>query len=97
MVSNFVGICFARTLHYQFYCWYFHSLPYLLLQQQEQVAYYSISIAVLLLVAIEMAFLTYPATPLSSALLQISHMAILSQIRPPPCCWEDNDDKKKSK
>lgn len=27
---NFAGILFARSLHYQFYCWYYHSIPYLL-------------------------------------------------------------------
>lgn len=26
----FVGVAFARTLHFQFYAWYFHSLPFLL-------------------------------------------------------------------
>lgn len=30
LTSNLIGITFARTLHYQFYAWYFHSLPYLL-------------------------------------------------------------------
>ncbi|KAK9206864.1 hypothetical protein WN943_017146 [Citrus x changshan-huyou] len=28
--GNFIGIVCARSLHYQFYLWYFYSLPYLL-------------------------------------------------------------------
>ena len=28
--SNLVGMVFARSLHYQFYVWYFYSLPFLL-------------------------------------------------------------------
>ena len=79
MVSNFVGICFARTLHYQFYVWYFHSVPFLLLVQ----AKYPLIIRVALLVAIEFSFNVFPATPLSSAVLQMAHLLILAGVRPP--------------
>lgn len=79
-LSNFVGICFARTLHYQFYSWYVQALPYLLWSGSQL---YPLPVRVVILAAIEMSFLTFPATPLSSAVLQICHVLILLLSSPP--------------
>ncbi len=46
--SNFVGIMCARSLHYQFYSWYFHTLPFLLLRTRLPAV-----LSILLLVGIE--------------------------------------------
>ena len=116
LVSNFVGICFARTLHYQFYSWYFHALPYLLwcnsitdfsssctsllmtkdIDENENNGIESTKweknkpfntcchpiVRLILMVCVEIAFLTFPATPNSSIILQLCHFAVLYQIRP---------------
>ena len=92
--SNYIGICFARTLHYQFYSWYFHSLPFLLWcnsvasnnsnKATGTIVVDPIPHRILLLAVIEIAFLTFPATPTSSSVLQLAHMAILLRIQPPP-------------
>lgn len=93
-VSNFIGICFARTLHYQFYCWYFHAIPYLIwyttsivgVTSTKDSIWYHPMLRLSILFTIEMAFLTFPATSYSSFLLQMAHYAILIQIQPPPPC-----------
>ena len=72
-VSNFIGICCARTLHYQFYSWYFPSLPFLLWRETA----YPVIVRLLLLACVEYAFLTFPATASSSFILQIAHWVIL--------------------
>lgn len=84
-VANFVGIAFARTLHYQFYAWYISSVPFLLWASGRS----PVPLRIVLLVALEYAFLTFPATPGSSAVLQIAHVAILIQIKPPDMIWEE--------
>lgn len=73
--SNFIGMCFSRSLHYQFYVWYFHALPYLLWTTSLPV------IARLLLLGIvELAWNTYPSTDFSSASLHICHFILLAAI-----------------
>ncbi|KAG0099443.1 dolichyl-P-Man:Man(5)GlcNAc(2)-PP-dolichol alpha-1,3-mannosyltransferase [Podila epicladia] len=70
--SNFIGIVFARSLHYQFYAWYSMTLPYLLWQTRLPVV-----VRVLLFAAIEWSWNVFPATPVSSQALLASHLVIL--------------------
>ena len=70
--SNFVGIVFARSLHYQFYSWYFFTLPYLLWRTK-----IPIPLKLALLGCIEYAWNVYPSTVESSLLLFASHLIIL--------------------
>lgn len=70
--SNFVGMCFSRSLHYQFYVWYFHSLHYLLWATSLPAV-----VRLLLLGVIEMSWNTYPSTEFSSSALHVCHMIML--------------------
>ncbi|CAL1532391.1 unnamed protein product [Lymnaea stagnalis] len=70
--ANFIGMCFSRSLHYQFYVWYFHSLHYLV-----WCTPYPDVVRILLLGVIEFCWNTYPSTVTSSSLLHVSHAAIL--------------------
>lgn len=74
-LTNFIGVMCARSLHYQFYIWYFHSLPYLVWFTD-----YSLSLKFLILGLIEFAWNTYPSTELSSVLLHVSHCILLFGI-----------------
>ncbi|XP_042524648.1 dol-P-Man:Man(5)GlcNAc(2)-PP-Dol alpha-1,3-mannosyltransferase isoform X3 [Dipodomys spectabilis] len=76
--SNFIGICFSRSLHYQFYVWYFHTLPYLLWATPAR--WLTHLLRLLLLGLIELSWNTYPSTPCSSAALHICHAVILLQL-----------------
>ncbi|KAK6176852.1 hypothetical protein SNE40_015073 [Patella caerulea] len=70
--SNFIGMCFSRSLHYQFYIWYFHGLHYLLWATPIPTV-----LKVLILGVIELSWNTYPSTILSSSLLHGCHAILL--------------------
>ena len=70
--SNFIGMMCSRSLHYQFYVWYFHTLPFLLWS-----IHMSSALRLLILGIIEMCWNTYPSTILSSTMLHAAHLIIL--------------------
>jgi len=74
-MSNFIGMVFARSLHYQFYVWYYHTLHYL-----AWTTPFSTSLRLLLLGCLELCWNTYPSTDLSSGLLHCCHLALLGGL-----------------
>ncbi|KAJ8011584.1 hypothetical protein DPEC_G00059770 [Dallia pectoralis] len=73
--SNFIGMCFSRSLHYQFYVWYFHTLPFLL--WSAGVKKLAHLLRVLILGLVELSWNTYPSTIYSSAALHVCHLIML--------------------
>jgi len=73
--SNLIGIAFARTLHYQFYAWYFHQLPFLLYHAAVPGWAALASLAV-----VEGCYLTFPATAISSGALCFVHALLLVSL-----------------
>lgn len=69
---NFIGVACSRSLHYQFYIWYFHSLPYL-----SWFTDYHTSFKILILFLIEFCWNQYPSTIFSSVLLNACHIILL--------------------
>jgi len=74
---NFIGVACARSLHYQFYVWYYHQL-HLLCWVARPHRWNSLWLLVLGM--IELSWNTYPSTEGSSLALHASHLAILLGI-----------------
>ncbi|KAJ3055088.1 dolichyl-P-Man:Man(5)GlcNAc(2)-PP-dolichol alpha-1,3-mannosyltransferase [Rhizophlyctis rosea] len=70
--SNLVGITFARSLHYQFFSWYWHTLPFLLWRTSLPVV-----MRLALLIVIELCWNVFPSTTSSSATLFAAHGTLL--------------------
>nr|XP_046917255.1 lethal(2)neighbour of Tid protein-like isoform X2 [Dermatophagoides farinae] len=77
-ISNFIGIVFARSLHYQFYIWYYHSLPFLLWTTSNGSSHSMTNICMLGL--IELVWNIYPSTIWSSIILHLVHLTILYRL-----------------
>lgn len=71
-VTNLIGIACARSLHYQFYSWYFHSLLYLAFSTG-----YRKPVIFLILGVIELCWNTYPSTDVSSVTLHLCHILLI--------------------
>ncbi|CAK9175303.1 unnamed protein product [Ilex paraguariensis] len=74
-VGNFIGIVCARSLHYQFYSWYFYSLPYLLWKTP-----FPTLIRLILFMGVELCWNIYPSNIYSSVLLLSIHLVILGGL-----------------
>ncbi|KAI8921862.1 ALG3 protein-domain-containing protein [Powellomyces hirtus] len=74
---NLIGILCARSLHYQFWSWYAHSIPYLVWLPSTRATASAPSIS---FAGLEYAWNVYPSTPLSSLVLLFSHAVILARL-----------------
>ncbi|GFP85613.1 dol-p-man:man(5)glcnac(2)-pp-dol alpha-1 3-mannosyltransferase [Phtheirospermum japonicum] len=74
-VGNFIGIVCARSLHYQFYSWYFYSLPYLLWRTP-----FPTWLRLILFVTVEFCWNVFPSNAYSSAVLLGAHLVILGGL-----------------
>jgi len=74
-VCNFIGIVFARSVHFQFYCWYFHMIPYLVYKSRLGVIAGST-----IVVCIEIAYNIYPPHSITSSVLHCCHLVLLSAL-----------------
>ncbi|OXU26082.1 hypothetical protein TSAR_000198 [Trichomalopsis sarcophagae] len=70
--ANFIGLTFSRSLHYQFYIWYYHTLPYI-----AWCCDYKTITRLVILGLIEMCWNTYPSTIYSSICLHVCHIILL--------------------
>ncbi|KAL6515991.1 dolichyl-P-Man:Man(5)GlcNAc(2)-PP-dolichol alpha-1,3-mannosyltransferase [Orobanche gracilis] len=93
-VGNFIGIVFARSLHYQFYSWYFYSLPYLLWRTP-----FPTWLRLILFFTVELCWNIYPSNVSSSAVLVGAHLVILGGLwsAPPEYSYADGTDEKSAK
>ncbi|KAK9742534.1 hypothetical protein RND81_03G179800 [Saponaria officinalis] len=90
--GNFIGIVCARSLHYQFYSWYFFSVPYLLWKTR-----FPTLLRIALFAIVECCWNVYPSNSYSSAILLCVHLLILWGLWIAPPEYPYVDDKTPSR
>ena len=71
-LCNFMGIVFAKSLHYQFYVWYFHTLPYLAWRSRS-----SLLLKWMTVLCFEILWNWFPSNHVTSLFLCIIHLELL--------------------
>lgn len=80
LTSNFIGIAFARTIHYQFYVWYAHTIPLLI-----WTGNLPLPLKLSIPLAIELVFNIYPPHAKAATALHVAHALIfISLLHAPP-------------
>lgn len=74
--SNMIGIICARSLHYQFYSWYFHLIPVMASSKKDGASQRAM-VALVLFLAIEWAWNVFPSTSSSSLTLLACNASLL--------------------
>jgi alpha-1,3-mannosyltransferase len=69
--TNIIGITFARSLHYQFYSWYFYSIPFLLSLMKRPW------MGLVVFVGLEYVFMQFPPAAINSATMLCCHIVLL--------------------
>lgn len=77
VTSNLIGILCARSLHYQFYSWYFWTIPYVLSKVTPVFGHF---FALVAFASQEFAWNTYPSTNTSSAVLVGCNFALVAAL-----------------
>lgn len=85
--SNFIGIVFSRSLHYQFYVWYYHSLPFLLVSVRVPVV-----ARLLWLLVVELVWNIFPANAITSMILLVCNLCMLTALWMSPLSNEKSKD-----
>ena len=97
LASNLIGVVFARSLHFQFYIWYWHAMPFVLWRCPRLPTAGRLAV----LAALEFTWSYHldrvegTSTPLSSAVLQLAHAVALAALwlSPPGRVYEHGEAK----